>query len=50
MSNLCNGGVDRSGNGTLLVHEVDEGALTAACDALKRGGVVALPTDTIYGR
>lgn len=49
MSNLCNGGVDRSGNGTLLVHEVDEGALTAACDALKRGGVVALPTDTIYG-
>ena len=36
--------------GPLVVNMVDNDALSTACDSLKRGGVVALPTDTIYGK
>ena len=36
--------------GTPIVNTRDETAVQAACDVLCRGGVVALPTDTIYGQ
>ena len=35
--------------GTPIVTTTDENAVQTASDILCRGGVVALPTDTIYG-
>ena len=36
-------------SGTPIVKSQDKSSVQSACDVLCRGGVVALPTDTIYG-